>query len=434
MRFNIIETKNGQQTVEIQNSGRKYYLHSRYNPRVEADRWVSNIQINKTQKIFIIGMGCGHHIKALVKKFPTTIIEVWEFNNFYYNWILSTGEIAAILCHNNVSYFSSENIKEIQMQLFEKINNENSLFLIYKPSITLIGDDLDLIKGKLEDIEHIYSSFLNQKQALELNFENNMKLNDQGITKLINKYKNKPFILVSAGPSLTKQLPLLKEIKETTDVVVCCVGTALRPLTRSGIIPDYVMVTDPQDQITKQFEGTDTIKLKLFYLITANWKAVNYFNGERYVVYQEEYTEARRLAVKKNETLIQTGGSVATSLLDVIGKLGGNPIALVGQDLAFTGSKTHAEDTPLIQDVNKDLNYLEVDDFYLQGKVTTAKNLSIYRKWFENYLKKKQNSNRYWNCTEGGAYINGWKHDSLQNLYSFIKTKCVGDRIVNRKH
>lgn len=431
MQFKLVTTKNGQHCVEISAEGKLYYIHSRYNPEREADRWVSNLEVsNDVSKIIVVGMGGGHHIRSLIQKYPEAKIEIWDFNTLFYSWIRSTGEIEDVLCNKNINYFSSEDLKAIQKELLEKIGQ--SPLIIYKPSLFIIDNKLNYLREKLEDIEYIQSSYINQKHMLVHNFENNQALRDPGINELLNTYNNKPFILVSAGPSLTKQLPLIREMKCKTDVMICSVGTALRALISNGINPDYVMVSDPSDQIIKQFEGVNTEELKLFYLSTANYNAIKHFKGQRYIVYQEEYTDARNIANSYNGPTIQTGGSVATSLLEVIVKLGGKTIALVGQDLAYTNDKTHMELAPTVEQISNNFQYLEIDDYYLKERVKTSKNLSIYRKWFENYVKYKSSNYKFWNCTEGGAHIKGWNHQPLTKYYMLIKNNYIGDENVNR--
>lgn len=97
MQFKLVTTKNGQHCVEISAEGKLYYIHSRYNPEREADRWVSNLEVsNDVSKIIVVGMGGGHHIRSLIQKYPEAKIEIWDFNTLFYSWIRSTGEIVDV--------------------------------------------------------------------------------------------------------------------------------------------------------------------------------------------------------------------------------------------------------------------------------------------------------------------------------------------------
>ncbi|TFE03940.1 motility associated factor glycosyltransferase family protein [Jeotgalibacillus salarius] len=420
MKWNLCETKNGQISVEIDN-GQKVQLHSCYNPVKESKRWVEGLAINIViTKLIVVGMGMGYHILALRERYPHIEIEVWEFNNEYKNWIEANLE-NKILNDKKIYYYSSESVEEIKKNFLAKLEQNEVELLIHLPSLNVISDSLDPLREKLVDIDYMNRSYLSKKETLEENFNCNLTLNDTGINNFINNYIKRPFILVSAGPSLTKQLPLLKKIKQNTNVILGCVGTALKPLLENEIKPDFLMVSDPNDQISAQTDGVFTNNLTLFYLSTANHKMISAFNGKRYIVWQNGYKYAEEQSKYKNEPLINTGGSVATCLLDLMVKMGASRIALVGQDLAFTDGKSHAISTSDLRTVNTEYTTIEVDNFHLTNKVSTSRNLSIYLKWFESYVKKNDSKVDLWNCTEGGAYIKGWFHQSLKTYYETIK-------------
>ncbi|ECH3697625.1 motility associated factor glycosyltransferase family protein, partial [Campylobacter coli] len=65
-----------------------------------------------------------------------------------------------------------------------------------------------------------------------------------------NKFKNA--IVVSAGPSLAKQLPLLKIYQEKA--VIFCADGALSILEKEGIMPDYITNLDFRDLALKFFK------------------------------------------------------------------------------------------------------------------------------------------------------------------------------------
>ena len=58
-------------------------------------------------------------------------------------------------------------------------------------------------------------------------------------------FKNKPAVLVAAGPSLDQSLPLLKEVQD--NCVIIAVDSAVTPLTNAGIMPDFVTTLDCQE-------------------------------------------------------------------------------------------------------------------------------------------------------------------------------------------
>lgn len=172
------------------------------------------------------------------------------------------------------------------------------------------------------------------------------------------------------------------------------------------------MVSDPQDYIIDQLSGIGDLHIPFFYLATANTKAVANFIGARYVVWQKGYPVAEEQAITHGVPTVQTGGSVATCLLDLMVLMGGGPIALVGQDLAFTGGQSHAIGTHGYRQTQANFNYIHVTSWDEDGTVPTSKNLQAYLHWFERYVADKPKG-QLWNCTEGGAYIKGFIHAPL---------------------
>ncbi|HEC1736996.1 TPA: motility associated factor glycosyltransferase family protein, partial [Campylobacter coli] len=68
-----------------------------------------------------------------------------------------------------------------------------------------------------------------------------------------NKFENA--IVVSAGPSLAKQLPLLKAYQEKA--VIFCADGALSMLEKEGIVPDYVLNIDFEDLPIQFFQNRE---------------------------------------------------------------------------------------------------------------------------------------------------------------------------------
>ncbi|OMP65799.1 hypothetical protein BTO28_15585 [Domibacillus epiphyticus] len=371
--------------------------------------------IQKDQPVIIVGYGAGYHIAALAKELPEQEICALEFNLQYANWFKKSlfYESVAVLPHVKMKTTDHLSAKE-RASIFSDVHQNN--LLIQKTSMDIMPAKYNNVKLMLKDFQMQKDSIKNQIGTMIENFQKNIALNDSGIGELKDIYKGKKMILVSAGPSLDKQLPLLKKIREEGDIVIGAVGTAVRPLYRCGIIPNFLMIIDPQEGTMKQLTGIKLPNTPLYYMSTAYHDTVKLHAGPRRIVWQNGFMDAHKMAIMQNDPLIQTGGSVATALLDTMVFLGGQVIALIGQDLAFTGGKSHASHTAAEKEVEETANTIKVQNYYQTGEVITANNLSIYRKWFERYAENNAELSLY-NCTEGGAYINGWKHSSLNDFH-----------------
>lgn len=414
MQLSIIETKTVP-TIQVDKNGKRIVFHSKYNPLHEAKVWVENETkyLNDKEDIIVIGIGAGYHIQRLAEIFPERKITVIEFNDSYFKWFMKCPLHKPFNQYKSVEFQEFNHLSTMeQTQVFSSVSSTN--LLIHKSGLDMLPQKYNSIKSILDDIQVQKSSILNQIDNMNDNFKENILLNDDGIGTMKNRYQGKPMILVAAGPSLDKQLPLLKKIRDEKHFIIGAVGTAIKPLIQSGITPDFFSIIDPNSGTFNQLTDLNLKDTPLLYLCTAYHNTIMLHRGPRRILYQEGFTEAEIKANTKSEPLIQTGGSVATALLDVMVYLGGQSIALVGQDLAYTDGQSHATTAHAqkeIKGTEKTVNYHQT------GQVYTGKNLTIYRKWFENYAKS-QTHLQLFNCTEGGAYIENWTHIRLADYYS----------------
>lgn len=150
-------------------------------------------------------------------------------------------------------------------------------------------------------------------------------------------------IVVAAGPSLNKNIQELKSAKGKSFIIA--VDTALKPLLNAGIVPDMFFIVDgkkPMDLIKK--DGVE--KIPMVTALNANPEILNYHRGMKFF-FDESYRFAEKIIMKSGLRWgeVDTGGSVATNAFSLLYKIGLKTIILVGQDLALTGNKTHADGT-----------------------------------------------------------------------------------------
>lgn len=416
MKLSIIKTRTVP-TIKVEQLEKTIILHSKYDPLNEAKKWAENEtkRLKVNEKIIVIGLSAGYHVQQLAKFIPHKPITVIEFNDTFFNWFKQSELYKNVSILSNVSIKQFSNLSsEERESIFSSVRSSN--LLIHKNGIDIMPSKYKGIKSILEDIKLQNDSIKNQLINMSSNFTKNLSLDDDGIGGLENIYKGKPMILISAGPSLDKQLPLLKVIQSESKFILGAVGTALKPLVNYDIVPDFFTFIDPNPGTYDQLTNLDLLITPLYYMSTAFHDTIQLHTGPRRIVWQKGFEDAEIMAKINNDPTIQSGGSVATALLDIMVYFGGEMIALVGQDLAYTDGRSHATATHLQREF-KDFQIGEkVTDYYQTGKVYTANNFNLYRRWFEHYAKEHPHLKLY-NCTEGGAYIQNWEHISLKDYY-----------------
>lgn len=213
-----------------------------------------------------------------------------------------------------------------------------------------------------------------------------------GIKIFHDRFKNVPCIVVTAGPSLQNAIELLKQMKGRA--VIMAVGPSFRPLTKRGIIPDFVNAHDangPNPQLGtgggprffKDAYAKETVALFVNYIYPGTIEA---YDGPRAFYYVEDDS----IAVYKTMALacdgaerqdgsflpskIIGGSSVAHTAMYAAIDMGCNPITFVGLDLSYPDlNRSHFE-----SDNAKDIHQNElIDVMAVNGKIVKT-NLSFY--------------------------------------------------------
>ncbi|EAH9923647.1 DUF115 domain-containing protein, partial [Campylobacter coli] len=145
-----------------------------------------------------------------------------------------------------------------------------------------------------------------------------------------NKFDNA--IVVSAGPSLAKQLPLLKACQDKA--VIFCADGALSMLEKEGIVPDYVTNLDFTDLAMKFFQNKEN-KTSLNILSCATHPNVAHsLKAENCMIVLRNKALYQRFNFN-DFGYIDTGTHVSHFSYTLALALGFKNIIMIGQDLAF---------------------------------------------------------------------------------------------------
>ncbi|EHC3319215.1 motility associated factor glycosyltransferase family protein [Campylobacter coli] len=223
-------------------------------------------------------------------------------------------------------------------------------------------------------------------------------------------------IIVSTGPSLTKQLPLLK--KYASKATIFCADSSYPILAKHGIKPDYVCMLE-RTEITAEFFNNDFWEFDKDILFVL--KSYVHPHTTKYL----QKNNRNFMLVSTYASFIQylkldyfgyfnMGKSVANMSYLLTEYLNYKNIILIGQDLAY--AKDGFSHTKDYKNLDKHEGHFQRDKGKFQclayggnGKVESSRIWTMFRLIFENdinYFQKLFNITTY-NCTEGGARIEG---------------------------
>ncbi|ELM1491820.1 motility associated factor glycosyltransferase family protein [Campylobacter coli] len=218
-------------------------------------------------------------------------------------------------------------------------------------------------------------------------------------------------IIVSTGPSLTKQLPLLK--KYASKATIFCADSSYPILAKHGIKPDYVCMLE-RTEITAEFFNHDFGEFdKDIVFVCAGVvhpKTIEYLKNKTFIITQKVLAFPYYINLK-NFCYAAVGFSVAHTLSYLATYLSHKNIIFIGQDLAYAeNGNSHPDDYQNSANYESQMyEHILTIAYGGNGKVETHSIWLLFKNWFENEMipnTRKMGITTY-NCTEGGARIEG---------------------------
>ncbi|EAK1278354.1 motility associated factor glycosyltransferase family protein [Campylobacter coli] len=218
-------------------------------------------------------------------------------------------------------------------------------------------------------------------------------------------------IIVSTGPSLTKQLPLLK--KYANKATIFCADSSYPILAKHGIKPDYVCMLE-RTEITAEFFNHDFGEFdKDIVFICAGVvhpKAIEYLKGRNLVITQKVLAFPYYINLK-DFSYAAVGLSVAHTLSYLATYLSHKNIIFIGQDLAYAeNGNSHPDDYQNSANYESQMyEHILTKAYGEKEEVKTHAIWILFKNYFENEIIPntiKMGITTY-NCTEGGARIEG---------------------------
>ncbi|HEE9546890.1 TPA: motility associated factor glycosyltransferase family protein, partial [Campylobacter coli] len=232
-------------------------------------------------------------------------------------------------------------------------------------------------------------------------------------TKLLSKRKNlsDTAIIVSTGPSLTKQLPLLK--KYASKATIFCADSAYPILAKHDIKPDYVCMLE-RTEITAEFFNNNFGEFdKDIVFVCAGVvhpKTIEYLKNKTFIITQKVLAFPYYINLK-NFCYAAVGFSVAHMAYEFATHLSHKNIIFIGQDLAYAeNGNSHPDDYQNSANYESQMyEHILTIAYGGNGKVETHSIWLLFKNYFENEMipnTRKMGITTY-NCTEGGARIEG---------------------------
>lgn len=434
-KFDVIPEQSlmGDTILKVKQEERILYLNGKYAPGAVVEQWLKRQgKIEEYAPVIIVGISNGMHLKRIIECVPkTSNILIYEPSFEIFRRALEEVELS-FLFRKNIPVgiiVDGLNENEIETYFHFMISYDNMTSLKYFIS----GNYMELFQEKVETFIKALKAYITEENirwnTLVRYTDVKAKNTFYNLPALFQGYsieelrgilpEDVPTIVVSAGPSLNKNIMDLK--KAVGRACIIATDTAMKPLLNAGIIPNLFVIIDGLKPGIL-FEHKDISKVPMVTMTGVSIEPMKYHKGKKFFYYSSSPFEHRILQeLGEKEGRIRTlpdlvtGGSVATTAYSMGVYMGSRTVILIGQDLALTNNRTHADGT--FQDKMDEIDmssgrYIEVEAIG-GGTVLTRDDFEMYLKWYEQYTEKWSHITLV-DATEGGALIHGSKVMTLK--------------------
>ncbi len=426
----LVETaKNGEKIIKSHG----VYLNSKYNPSAEAQKYMQDeIRLPDEAVLVMFGLSNGSFAREfLLKNNKHTFCIVVEPDPEIFIQVMKNIDMTDILSDSRLQliiYGINDDMLEVRMyeliKAYNKSTNQHITLPKYgqlyieklKAMIDILNEQYD--KRQVENNTVIGNGAKGCRNTIyNMRFFKGCRSMDDFIGKFP---EDMPAVCVSAGPSLAKNVHLLKNVKNKAFIM--CTDRAFHFLTSMGIKPDMIIGVDYEKPI-ELFNKDELENIPFLADKDFNTKVLEHLKPKDLIFLANTDSMWERLFLKAGSTLksIDGGGSVATIAIGCLAKWGFKKIILIGQDLALTGKKEYAENTDEVSETEiEKCKYLEGIDGYM---VPVRYDLLVYLRWIEEFALKNK-SIEIIDATEGGAKK---KNTSVMSFQSAIDKYCIKD-------
>lgn len=426
-----LDTKEINKALMVSIGQEQFRLNSAYRPSVEATKWAEQFEFSNIGTIVsMFGLGNGVFPREILKKLDKDeLLFIYEPSPHIFLHVIDNYDLTDLIEDKRVFIAVEEiNGDEYKYSLRDVINwmNMSSQEVIKHPQyVKMFGERHEKFRSVIKDVNEI--SIINRnteeafgKKVIDNIFHNVKYAKDANI---ITDFKNDfsedtPVIIVSAGPSLDKNIEELKAAKGKS--IIMGTDTSLKFLFQHDIIPDFIVTLDPKKSL-RHFRDEKFKNIPMFCLFESNQSILNLHDNRKIFFNVPDYISRFYEKLGKSVSNLNSGGSVATAAFSISVSLGFNKIILIGQDLAYSGSYTHAGGTgESEQRIISNTRYVE--DIF-GNKIMTRPDWYIYLNWFVQAVALvKDNGGEVIDATEGGAKIEG---TSIMPLKEAIQKYCI---------
>lgn len=411
-----------------------FLLYSTENISQESMDWFSHLNLNNIEVLYVYGVGLGYYYPAAKK---------WLEEGFKKRFLVFLEDDLEVLRIFFETEMAEEILKDLQVRVFYVDWNEKEVVFdriastfIFQPFKVTGLNSYCTHKEQYAEVNSYIAFYSNLRSGLMSeyifsggvffkNFYRNLlylPFSRFG-NGLFDQFKNIPAIICGAGPSLAKNIEVLKTLQDRA--LIFAGGTAMNAINAQGVIPHFGVGIDPNVYQYSRLIANQAFEVPFFYRNRMYHEALKMIHGERLYVtgaggyYLAEWME-RQLNIPTGKVLSE-GYNVINFSVSIAQFLGCNPVFFAGVDLAYSQNRSYAPGifSHAIHDPKQDFRTKSTNEELILKDDIEGNPVYTLWKWVHEALwfsdtASKNSESLFLNCTEGGVGFPGIQNMPLQ--------------------
>ncbi len=345
--------KSGDPTIAIETDGAHWVsLHSKYQPVTDANKLADAIDVDDKLVFYCMGFGLGYHVERLFDRASDdATLCIFEPRLDLLRAAFEHRDLSRLIASRRLMFFTTVDKSDLFTRLTPHTPHVNigTATMHHAPSIGASREFFELFEQWQTEFASLCRTSINTLVLNGRRTAQNIAANlgwyaaMPGVNSLKDRYKGKPAVIVSAGPSLRKNKHLLPSL--SGKAVLIAAQTTLKPMLEMGVEPDFVTSLDYSDICTRFFENLPrTLRTELVAESKATNKIFAMHPGPVSLL-GNDFADNLLSEMKLDKARLPAGATVAHLAFYLAEHLGCDPIVFVGQDLGFSDGLSYVPGT-----------------------------------------------------------------------------------------
>jgi hypothetical protein len=334
-------------------------LCSRHRPLDEAARLVDEVDLVEHAVVVVLGFGAGYHVQSLAQRLGRAgVIVVFEPDLGLLRTVLERIDHSSWLKEASVLFVTDpadRGALAAKLEGAESIIAQGVAFLEHPPSRPRIGQQSGQLTALFGEIVTATKTTFLTTLMRSVDTVRNLLLNldhyaaGAGVADLEGAAAGHPAVIVSAGPSLRRNMHLLARAGVRERCVIIAAQTTLRPLLAAGARPHFVTALDYHEISRRFYEGITAEDVGDTTLVAdpkAHPVILDAFPGPVRCC-ANDFLDKVLGNLRRPMGKLPAGATVAHLAVYTAKYLGCDPIVMIGQDLAFSDGLYYAPGTAI---------------------------------------------------------------------------------------